>query len=116
MPNHYVSNPEKIYTARQAETMLRKIDYYQQKYAPGQDIGVLLVQTRSFGGRCRIASEEEAIAELRKPITSDPRTIQWGLRFYTRAFIKGITDYLNSGGKELDYYMKQPSQYVLLRE
>lgn len=87
-------DPEEITSLSEVDEVLAQIsDYEQQKDCKA---GVILIQRRQFGGLYRIVSEEEAQKYLTKPVLSKPRTPEWGVQFWPRAYFEKRKEELQS--------------------
>lgn len=96
-------HPKRIRMLEDVEDILTRIRMYESVF--NCKAGVLYTQNRSLGAVLTITSAEEAKKELTKPISSEPRTPEWGLEFYTRAYFEALSERLK--GKH-NYPLPQP--------
>jgi len=88
-----VGNPENIKNLAELESYLSKIHTYGQE---GKcKAGVLLIQRRSSKGSYGIVSEEEAKQYMSRPVLNNPRTPEWGIRFYSLSYFERLKQKFN---------------------
>lgn len=109
--NYVDVHPEHIKTLSEVEKILAKIKLFES--TTSSRAGVLYMQTRQFGSALYIISQQEAIQELTKPIFNEPRTPEWGLKFFPRAYFEALRERLK-GNK--DYLLPQPLTREQYRE
>ena len=83
----YTCKPEKLKDITEVENILQRMDIYKKELPQGsREIGVLKLQSRQLGPIYLISSIEKAEEEMHKPILSNPRTVEWGIKFYPRSY------------------------------
>lgn len=81
-----VKDPERIRNLTELEDILARINAYEKERNCSS--GVLLIQNMQLGSIYMIESVEEAKKELSKPILSEPRTCEWGMKFYPKPYFE----------------------------
>ena len=100
-------HPERINEINELEEALSKIGTYELVF--NCNAGVLYMQNRQFGSSLIITSSREAHYELNKPILNEPRTPEWGLKFYTKAYFEELKKKLHRDNNA------DPSKFILYR-
>lgn len=101
--NYVEMHPEQIKTLSGVEAILAKIKAFES--VTSSHGGVLYMQNRQFGSALYITSEQEAAYELKKPIRNEPRTPEWGLKFFPHSYFEALQERLR-GNQE--YPLPEP--------
>ena len=88
-----VKNPERIRKLGEVEDILSRILTYEQE--TGNCAGVLKMQNRQIGAIHYIISQREAEKEINKPVLNEPRTCEWGVKFYPHSYFEELRERLN---------------------
>ncbi|MBI4154775.1 hypothetical protein HY498_01675 [Candidatus Woesearchaeota archaeon] len=108
----YVINPKSIRRGEEIEDILVKMSLYKKGYTPSHSvIGVLFIQRRQFPALFRVESEENAINEMKKLITST--SPEFPIGFYPQTYFKEMKRMLQETGK-IDYGALE--RYIFRRE
>jgi len=94
-----VQDPKRIDSLEKAIDILSKILAYEEE--TGNPAGVLSIQNPQTGLVCLITSQEEAERETSKPVLSNPRTPEWGVRFYPRSYFEELRERFSGQGEYL---------------
>lgn len=99
--NPLVCKPERIRDIAELEDILERMEIYRREYVPNHsEVGVLLIQNRQLGAIYMIESRENAEKEISKPVLSNPRTPEWGVKFYPHSYFVELRERLNGDGQK----------------
>ncbi len=80
-----VKDPVRM-TRSEVEGTLTDILAYEAE--TGEPWGILKSQSRQLGAIYYLTSQKEASKEISKPVLSNPRTCEWGIKFYSRYYFE----------------------------
>jgi len=80
-----VKDPARM-TTSEVEQTLADIIAYEAK--TGESWGVLKSQSRQLGAIHYLTSQKDAKKDINMPVSSNPRTCEWGIKFYSRSYFE----------------------------
>ena len=83
MPTETIVKDPKRMTLSEINQTLTDIIAYEQE--TGESWVVLKMQNRQLGAIHHVTSQKEAEKEINAPVSSNPRTCEWGIKFYSRS-------------------------------
>lgn len=92
-----VKDPERMSLDEIDDTIHRIRTYERERDCQA---GVVLIQRRQFGGLYEIVSGAEADQLMSRPVLNEPRTCEWGIKFYLPSYFEELRKKLNGDGQK----------------